>query len=165
VRPRRVGGYAPIADYAAIGDGRTCALVAKDGAVDWLPLPTTQSPTVFGAILDAERGGSFQLEPAVDYSVERHYVPDTNVLVSTFTTADGAVRVVDALNLRNGALVPWTELARRVEGLAGTVPMRWTVAPPAARVCARWCSASPRCSMRSPPATPISACCWFRTAA
>src|SRR5919107_121826 len=125
----RIGGYAPISAYAAIGDGRTVALVARDGAVDWLPLPELDSPSVFCAVLDAERGGRFALAPRVPYAVERRYLPGTNVLETVFTTDGGAVRVTDAMTVPDGRLGPMRELSRRVESLAGRVPMAWSVEP------------------------------------
>src|SRR5205085_5013053 len=86
-------------------------------------------PAVFAALLDAERGGSFRLEPTEAYEVERRYLPDTNVLETTFRTADGAVRLTDALTLQEGGLVPWRELARRVEGVSGSVRLDWRFEP------------------------------------
>ncbi|HZD17785.1 MAG TPA: glycoside hydrolase family 15 protein [Actinomycetota bacterium] len=125
----RVAGYAPIREYAAIGDGRTVALIARDGSIDWLPTPAIDSPTVFGALLDADRGGSFRLAPEQGFEVSRRYVPGTGVLETTFFTGTGSVRVTDAMTVPAGGLAPSQELVRRVEGLAGTVPMRWDVRP------------------------------------
>jgi GH15 family glucan-1,4-alpha-glucosidase len=122
-------GYAPIREYAAIGDGRTVALVALDGSIDWLPLPDLDSPSVFAAILDAEKGGRFALQPDVPYTATRRYLPETNLLETTFTTDDGKVRVVDGLLFHGRGLAPLRELVRSIEGVEGSVPFGWSVEP------------------------------------
>jgi GH15 family glucan-1,4-alpha-glucosidase len=127
--PRRIGGFAPIHEYAAIGDGRTVALVARDGAIDWLSTPAIDSPTVFAGLLDPQRGGSFTLAPERPFAVSRRYVQGTSVLETIFWTAEGTVRVTDAMTVPSGGLVPLREVVRKVEGLGGIVAMGWEVRP------------------------------------
>ncbi|MCR2783869.1 MULTISPECIES: glycoside hydrolase family 15 protein [unclassified Microbacterium] len=119
----------PIESYAPIGDGRTVALVGSDGSIDWMPLPELTSDAVFARILDDSTGGCFELAPAAEFTMRRRYVPETNVLETTFTTADGVVRVTDALVSGVAGRLPWAELARRVDGVKGEVPMAWAVRP------------------------------------
>ncbi|HET9311283.1 MAG TPA: glycoside hydrolase family 15 protein [Actinomycetota bacterium] len=121
--------YTPIRDHAAIGDGRTIALVGLDGSIDWLCLPDLDSPSVFGSLLDAGAGGAFTLAPDLPFESTHRYVEGTNVLVTEFTTPMGAVRVTDGMTLPGDDLAPFRELARTVERIAGEVPMRWSVTP------------------------------------
>jgi GH15 family glucan-1,4-alpha-glucosidase len=122
---KRKDGFAPIESYAALGDGTTVALVASDGSVDFLSLPSMHSPTALGALLDPERGGRFSLRPTHSFDAERRYIDRTNVLETTYRTKSGAVRVTEALNLHGGGQLPWRELARRVECLSGEVELEW----------------------------------------
>lgn len=127
--PPREGGFAPLREYAVIGDGRVAALIARDGAIDWLCASAFDGPSVFAAILDPLRGGAFTLAPRGSFEVARRYVEATNVLETTFTTATGVVRVTDALTLEALGELPWSELARRIEGVAGRVELAWRVEP------------------------------------
>jgi GH15 family glucan-1,4-alpha-glucosidase len=119
----------PIADHALIGNKRTAALVAADGSIDWYCPQAFDGPSVFAALLDPERGGAFTLAPDAPFTVTRAYVEDTNVLQTTFETAGGAVRVTDAMTLVSPSALDYNQVVRRVDGLRGRVPLRWSVRP------------------------------------
>jgi GH15 family glucan-1,4-alpha-glucosidase len=93
--PRRIGSYEPIEDYAVIGDRVSLALVSRRGSIDWACFPRMDSPSVFARILDAGKGGYWSIAPAETFKSTRRYLPDTNVLETTFTTPDGVVTVTD----------------------------------------------------------------------
>jgi GH15 family glucan-1,4-alpha-glucosidase len=125
----RVGGFVPIAAYAAIGDGKTVALIARDGRIDWLATPSLDGVSVFGALLDPDQGGWFALEPVDEYDVERRYLPESNVLETRFETESGVATTVDALNLQDGGQLSWIEISRRVRTVRGRVRFRYEVRP------------------------------------
>jgi len=88
--------YRPISSYALIGDLHTAALVGLNGSIDWCCFPHFDSASVFAAILDATRGGSFVIAPAVAHTSEQRYSPSTNVLITTFSLdAGGVVELTD----------------------------------------------------------------------
>ncbi|XDO64562.1 trehalase-like domain-containing protein [Streptomyces sp. RLB1-33] len=87
--PRGTGtpGYLPIAEHGLIGDLRSAALVGTNGTIDWYCCPRFDAPSVFASILDAERGGSFELAPDVPTRTKQFYFPDTNVLMRRLAPA------------------------------------------------------------------------------
>jgi len=74
----------PIGDYGVIGDLHTAALIGRNGSLDWWCAPRFDSPSLFGALLDAERGGRWRLAPRGARTSEKRYLPASNVLVTTF---------------------------------------------------------------------------------
>jgi len=80
----------PIADYALLSDRHSAALVTRDGSIDWLCFPRFDSPSVFAALLDSDKGGRFQVAPTTEhYRSTQRYWPDSNVLVTAFFPAPG----------------------------------------------------------------------------
>ena len=95
-RPR----YRPIGEYGVIGDCRTAALIGPDGSLDWLCMPHFDSPAIFLRLLDADKGGYFQVRPATNFSGEMAYLPATNMLQTIFTTPTGKLRLIDCMPIR-----------------------------------------------------------------
>src|SRR5262245_21038851 len=88
--------YTPLGEYGVIGDLHTVALVSTDASIDFLCLPSFDSPSVFAALLDAGRGGRFKIAPLLGSAARRQlYLPDTNVLLTRFLDTDGVAEVSD----------------------------------------------------------------------
>jgi GH15 family glucan-1,4-alpha-glucosidase len=92
--------YKPIADYAAIGNLRTAALVGRDGSIDWCCFRHMADPSVFARLLDARRGGCFRVSPPAAVYGEQRYIEHTNVIETVFETVEGRLLVTDFMPLR-----------------------------------------------------------------
>ncbi|QLJ03257.1 glycoside hydrolase family 15 protein [Streptomyces sp. NEAU-sy36] len=125
--------YLPIAEHGLIGDLRSVALVGSNGTIDWYCSPSFDSPSVFAAILDAERGGCFELAAAVPARTKQFYFPDTNVLITRFFTEEGVGEVQDFMpvDVQEGRPCESVRhrLIRRVVCVRGRVPFRALIAP------------------------------------
>src|SRR5690349_8756915 len=110
-----------IEDYALIGDTHTAALVGANGSIDWLSLPRFDSAAFFAALLGNEKHGNWLLSPVESaHRTNRRYRHDTLILETDFETADGAVRLIDCMPIRQDH----PTVVRLIEGLHGTVRMR-----------------------------------------
>ncbi|MFQ5585789.1 MAG: glycoside hydrolase family 15 protein [Thermodesulfobacteriota bacterium] len=120
--------YKKISDYGIIGNLQTIALVGLDGSIDWLCLPHIDSPSVFGALLDDGKGGRFAITPVGAYESTAAYLPDTNILKTTFRANTGEAHLRDfmpVLTDDNGE----AELYRCVRAVEGTVEIEVTFEP------------------------------------
>src|SRR5262245_25483174 len=130
---RRAPGarYLPIAEHGLIGDLPTVALVGTDATIDWYCCPRFDSPSVFAAILDADRGGLFRIAPAGEgWSSKQLYLPDTNVLITRFLMPEGVAEVQDFMPLPGtGEVAHRHRIIRRVLAVRGEMRFVVDVAP------------------------------------
>jgi alpha,alpha-trehalase len=91
--------FPPIAEYGFLSNCHTGALIAPDGAIDWLCVPAFDAPSMFGSLLDRQ-AGAFRLGPfGINHPTARTYAPGTNVLVTTWKTPTGWIEIRDALTM------------------------------------------------------------------
>ena len=132
--PDQAGASQPVADYGLLADCNSAALVGRDGSIDWLCLPRYDSSALFARLLDPD-GGHWSIRPAGEYESERRYLPGTLVIETTFTTASGKVRLVDAMAFAPGqrdhdlGFDAPHELLRSIEGVEGSVELAMELAP------------------------------------
>lgn len=122
--------YQPIENYGIIGNMQTAALVGKNGSIDWLCLPDFDSPSVFAAILDDEKGGRFAVSPLNEVITNKQlYWPETNILITRFHCRDGVAEVVDFMPVCVNDSDSDHQLIRKVSVLSGALNLRMTCEP------------------------------------
>ena len=123
--------YQPIENHGIIGDLHSVALVGMDGSIDWLCLPHFDSPSVFAAILDDEKGRRFKIAPvSEDVTRKQFYWPDTNILITRFFSPDGVGQITDYMPIHmpeNGH--GRHQLVRRVKVVRGVMNFRMECSP------------------------------------
>jgi GH15 family glucan-1,4-alpha-glucosidase len=124
--------YLPIEAYGMIGDLSTVALVGKNGSIDWCCLPDFDSPSVFAALLDAEKGGSFRIAPVeqAHLTTKQLYFPKTNILITRFLTSDGIGEMTDFMPVKpKGSARNEHHLVRAVHMVRGSLAFQITCHP------------------------------------
>lgn len=123
--------YPPIAEYAMIGDCHSAALVSRTGSIDWCCMPRFDSGSVFGRLLDWDKGGYCAIAPrSRGASSFRSYLEDTLVLLTTFRNQGGEARLIDCFAMRRGgAREPHKQVIRVVEGIRGRMDLDVIVSP------------------------------------
>src|SRR5437899_4485740 len=123
--PTTSSTYQPIEDYAVIGDLHTVALVGKNGSIDWCCIPRFDSPSVFGALLDANKGGFFRIAPPDTPGIghKQLYLPETNILITRFLTVDGVGEITDFMPVQEiGSAEHQHHLIRSVSMARSSLP-------------------------------------------
>ena len=122
--------YKPIESYGVIGDLHTVALVGVDGSIDWCCLPHFDSPSIFAAILDDQKGGFFKIAPLHYKQHKQMYLPDSSVLLTRFLSAQGVGEVVDFMPIEETKHGRKThQIVRVVRAVRGTVRFRLECQP------------------------------------
>ena len=125
-RPR----YLPIEDYGIIGDLHTVALVSTDASIDFLCMPSFDSPSVFAALLDRHRGGFFQVAPTLeDLRSTQLYLPDSNVLLSRFLSRAGVAEISDFMPVKEIGQPHVHNIVRRAKTVRGEVHYSMVCSP------------------------------------
>jgi GH15 family glucan-1,4-alpha-glucosidase len=123
--------YQPIEDHGVVGDLRTVALVAMDGSIDFMCFPRFDSPTIFAALLDDQKGGRFQIAPIAPtqggVGRKQLYLPDSNILLSRFVSSEGAAEISDFMPAEETG--DPQALVRRAKTVRGEVRYRLVCAP------------------------------------
>jgi GH15 family glucan-1,4-alpha-glucosidase len=121
--------FQPIENYGVIGNMRSIALVGMDGSIDLLCYPDFDSPTVFAALLDDERGGRFQIRPELNkQKVRQLYLPDTNILLTRFLAEEGVAELADYMPIGADKELP-NEIIRTVMVIKGRVQFKMLCQP------------------------------------
>jgi len=120
--------YQPIENYGIIGDLNTIALVGLNGSIDFMCFPNFDSPSIFAALLDDQKGGSFEISPVFNgMKTKQLYLPDTNVLLTRFLSSDGVGEITDFMPVEE--LFEGKELIRRVTTVRGEVKFKMKCSP------------------------------------
>src|SRR4029453_7238552 len=121
--------FEPIENYGVIGNMQSIALVGMNGSIDFFCYPGFDSPTVFAALLDDQRGGRFEIRPQIgDMRVRQLYFPDTNILLTRFLSEEGVAELTDYMPVQKNAGQP-NQIVRILSVIRGNVKFKMSCQP------------------------------------